>query len=329
MALLQTRNLSVTFSTADGPVHAVNDISFNLCRGEILAIVGESGSGKSQTAFAIMGLLARNAHAAGSVRFGGKEILGLHETSMARIRASDIAMIFQNPMTSLNPYKRISSQMTEVLRLHQGLSRREARFQCIEMLKSVNLADAEIRFEQFPHECSGGMRQRIMIAMSLLCRPRILIADEPTTALDVTIQSQIVELLKTIRQVYGTTILLITHDLGLVAGCSDRVMVMYGGRVMETGPTEEIFAAPVHPYTATLLEAVPRLDREVSELPSIPGNPPNMLGPIPEGCPFSPRCQVGDQTCSTRIPEVSRSGQRSWACLKRDKGTGHETVAGN
>ena len=317
MDLLQTRNLSVTFLTADGPVHAVNDISFSLRRGEILAIVGESGSGKSQTAFAIMGLLARSAYAAGSIQFDGKEILGLCEASMAQVRARDIAMIFQNPMTSLNPYKRISSQMTEVLRLHQKLSRSEARFQCIEMLKSVNIADAETRFDQFPHECSGGMRQRIMIAMSLLCRPRILIADEPTTALDVTMQSQIVELLKSIRQAYDMTILLITHDLGLVAGCSDRVMVMYGGRVMETAPTEDIFAAPVHPYTAALLEAVPRLDRDVSELHSISGNPPNMLGPLLEGCPFHPRCPLGDQECSTRIPGISRSGPRSWACFKK------------
>ena len=316
MSLLQVRNLCVDFSTPEGPVRAVRDVSLDLEEGEILAIVGESGSGKSQTAFAAMGLLPANARCSGSVCFDGKEILGLDDDALIGIRAREIAMIFQNPMTSLNPYRRISDQMVEVLTVHQGLSKEVAREQCIAMLESMKIADAPMRFQQFPHECSGGMRQRIMIAMSLLCRPRVLIADEPTTALDVTIQAQIVNLLKTIRERYGMAIILITHDLGLVAGCSDRVAVMYAGRVMESGPTEELFVNPRHPYTEALLRSVIRMDGDASELYSIPGNPPDTVSAVPGGCPFSPRCPVNMAACVESFPSIRTTGNRSWACFR-------------
>ncbi len=316
MSRLRIRNLCVDFSTPDGTVSAVRDVSLDLEDGEILAIVGESGSGKSQTAFAAMGLLPANARCSGSVCFDGKEILGLDDDALSGIRAREIAMIFQNPMTSLNPYRRISDQMTEVLEVHQGLSKKAARTQCIAMLESVNISDARMRFEQFPHECSGGMRQRVMIAMSLLCRPRILIADEPTTALDVTIQAQVIDLLKMIRERYGMAIILITHDLGLVAGCSDRVAVMYAGRVMESGPTEELFLSPRHPYTDALLKSLIRMDEDTSRLYSISGSHPDTTDAGSGGCPFNPRCPVSTIACSASLPAVRTVGSRSWACIR-------------
>lgn len=321
MSLLRIRELCVDFSTADGPVHAVRNVSLDLESGEILAIVGESGSGKSQTAFATMGLLPANARCSGSVCFDGKEILGLDDDALSGIRAREIAMIFQNPMTSLNPYRRISDQMTEVLKAHQGLSSKAASVQCIAMLESMNISDAEMRFKQFPHECSGGMRQRIMIAMSLLCRPRILVADEPTTALDVTIQAQIIDLLKMVRERYGMAIILITHDMGLVANCSDRVAVMYAGRVMESGPTEELFLSPQHPYTDGLLKSVIRMDEEPSELYSIPGSPPDTSDAVSGGCPFSPRCPASMAACSVSFPSVRTDGGRSWSCFRGQEGS--------
>ncbi len=313
MSLLQVRNLEVTFATADGPVHAVNGVNFDVDSGEILAIVGESGSGKSQTAFAIMGLLSRRGQASGSVKFDGREILGIPESALAGIRATEIAIIFQNPMTSLNPFMRISEQMTEVLMQHENLSKRAALDQCIRMLDAVQIPDARERIGMFPHECSGGMRQRIMTAISLLCRPRILIADEPTTALDVTVQAQIVDLLKSVRDQFGTTIILITHDLGLVAGISDRIMVMYGGQVMECGPTDVIFSAPSHPYTSALLDTIPRLDRGQEELRVIVGDPPDMLA-LPAGCPFQPRCPARLPKCADTRPVLETTGKRSRGC---------------
>lgn len=313
MSLLQIRDLEVAFATADGPVQAVNGVSFDVNAGEILSIVGESGSGKSQTAFAVMGLLARNGQANGSVQFDGTEILGMPESTLVAIRAAGIAMIFQNPMTSLNPYMRISDQMTEVLTLHRGLTRRAALDECIRMLESVQIPDARERINMFPHEFSGGMRQRIMIAMSLLCRPRVLIADEPTTALDVTVQTQIADLLKRIRDEFGTAIILITHDLGLVAGMSDRLMVMYAGQVMEYGPADAIFASPDHPYTSALLDTIPRLDRDEEALRVIVGDPPDMLA-LPEGCPFQPRCPVCLPQCTRERPVLQITGDRARAC---------------
>ncbi|WP_116133404.1 oligopeptide/dipeptide ABC transporter ATP-binding protein [Tropicimonas sp. IMCC34043] len=314
MALFEINDLSVQFDTNDGTVSAVNGVSFDVNEGDTLAIVGESGSGKSQTAFATIGLLARNGHSTGSVKWDGKEILNLPEGQLNKIRSSEIAMIFQDPMTSLNPYLKVSAQMEEVLTLHRGMSRREARAECVRMLDAVRIPDAAARITMYPHEFSGGMRQRIMIAMSLLCRPRLIIADEPTTALDVTVQAQIMDLLRDIRYEFNTAMILITHDLGIVAGSCERTMVMYGGRIMERGTTAEIFAAPTHPYTLGLLDAVPRLDRREDVLPTIPGEPPDMLRAV-TGCPFEPRCPLAFERCISVVPPLERLGEtRVRAC---------------
>ncbi|MGL4237598.1 oligopeptide/dipeptide ABC transporter ATP-binding protein [Tabrizicola sp.] len=313
MPLLSVENLSVTFTTADGDVNAVNGIGFDIDASETLAIVGESGSGKSQTAFAIMGLLARNGRASGSVRFDGKEMLGLSQSALNKIRAEEIAMIFQDPMTSLNPYMRIVDQMTEVLTLHKGMTKAAARKECLRILDAVRIPDAATRIDMYPHEFSGGMRQRVMIAMALLCKPRLLIADEPTTALDVTVQAQIIALLQEVRRDFGTAIILITHDLGIVAGTCDRTMVMYGGRLMEAGTTEDLFASPSHPYTLGLLQAVPRLDRDDDRLRTIAGEPPNMTG-LPDGCPFQPRCRWQMPVCASTMPPLAATNARMRAC---------------
>ena len=310
--LLDVQDLSVTFETNDGEVNAVNGVSLAVAQKETLAIVGESGSGKTQAAFAVMGLLARNGRATGSVRFDGQEILNAPDSELNGIRAREIAMIFQDPMTSLNPYMRVSDQMAEVLMLHKGMSRRAAEGESLAMLDAVRIPDARNRLDNFPHEFSGGMRQRIMIAMALLCHPKLLIADEPTTALDVTVQNQIMLLLSEIREEFGTAIILITHDLGIVAGFCDRTTVMYGGRIMETGPTGPLFARPGHPYTSGLLSAIPRLDTTHEILPTIEGEPPNMVG-LPPGCPFHPRCARALAACGERMPPLE-GGQRARAC---------------
>ncbi len=313
MTLLDIDNLGVTFDTADGDVHAVNGLSLKINEGESLAIVGESGSGKSQSAFAVMGLLAKNGRATGSVKLDGSETLGLPERKLNRIRAEQIAMIFQDPMTSLNPYLKIGAQMREVLTLHKGMSSKEADAESIQMLDAVRIPDAAGRLNMYPHEFSGGMRQRIMIAISLLCRPRLLIADEPTTALDVTVQAQIMTLLGEIQKEFGTALILITHDLGIVADACERTIVLYGGRVMEQGPTDALFAKPTHPYTLGLLKAVPRLDIDQDELETIPGEPPDMSR-LPAGCPFCPRCGFSKPRCSTTQPELRLEGQLRRAC---------------
>lgn len=303
MSLLEVRDLDVTFSTNDGAVRAVNKISFNVESGETLAIVGESGSGKSQAVFAIMGLLADNGSTSGSVKFGGNELTSMSQSELNKIRANDIAMIFQDPMTSLNPYLRVRDQMIEVLQLHKGMKKFEAYTACVKMLDAVKLPDAESVINRFPHECSGGMRQRIMIAMSLLCQPKLLIADEPTTALDVTVQAQIMLLLRQVQKDFGTAIILITHDLGVVAGSCENTLVMYGGRILEYASTIDIFKSPSHPYTQGLLNAVPRLDGETDELMTIPGNPPNMME-LPAGCPFAPRCEFAKDICHAEMPQL-------------------------
>ncbi len=269
MSILEVKNLRVEFDTPDGVVEAVRDVSFSLKAGHTLAIVGESGSGKSVSAFAILGLLAKNARATGSVKYQGEEILNAPEAVINRYRSNEIAMIFQDPMTSLNPYMRISDQMSEVLIHHQKMKKSAAIAKSIEMLEAVRIPNAAARIHMYPHEFSGGMRQRVMIAMALLCSPKLLIADEPTTALDVTVQAEIMDLLLDLQEDFGMAIILITHDLGVVAGTCEETLVMYGGKVMEYRDTEALFANPEHPYTRGLLAAVPRLDQDVETLTTI------------------------------------------------------------
>ena len=315
MTLLKVENLSVEFQTNDGAVQAVKDLSFELEKGGSLAIVGESGSGKSQTAFSIMGLLAENGRSSGRVLIEGKDILNLPTSELNTYRAEKMAMIFQDPMTSLNPYLRVSEQMVEVLVHHRGMSKREARSRAIAMLDAVRIPEAKNRVHMYPHEFSGGMRQRVMIAMALLCEPELLIADEPTTALDVTVQDQIMSLLGELQKEFQMSLVLITHDLGVVAQSCEKVLVLYGGQMMEYDDIKPLFASPSHPYTQALLSAIPRLDQRNEALNAIPGNPPNMMN-MPKGCPFSPRCEYVVDHCRTERAMVVPSGSGLRACHK-------------
>ena len=296
MNLLEINNLNISFDTNDGVVKAVNDVSFNLGKNESLAIVGESGSGKTQLVFSILDLLAKNAKVSGSIKYESNEILNLSEYEMNRIRSEKISIIFQDPMTSLNPYMRIRDQLNEVLIHHKGYKAKEATAESVRMLDAVKIPDAKNRINMFPYEFSGGMRQRVMIAMSLLCNPNIIIADEPTTALDVTVQAQILELFKEIKKEFQTSLILITHNMGIVDQISDKTLVLYAGRVMEYGFTKDIFMHPSHPYTRGLIEAIPRIDIEYESLKTIPGDPPNMFE-RPEGCVFRSRCQKPTHDC--------------------------------
>lgn len=313
MSLLEVDNLKVSYDTQDGLLRAVDGISLTLDQGHTLGIVGESGSGKSQMALAIMGLLGHNAQVSGSVRFDGQELLQLNDTAMSDLRGSRIGMIFQDPMTCLNPHLRIGMQMAEVLVQHHGKDWQQAEAECIRMLEAVHMPAAANRLRQYPHELSGGQRQRIMIATALLCRPKLLIADEPTTALDVTIQAQILDLLADLRREFGLALLLITHDLGVVAEVSDQALVMYAGQVMEYGPTSQLLLKPSHPYTQGLLRSRPRLDLPLTaELSSIPGQPPDALN-RPAGCPFQPRCSYALPACAT-MPPLQSQGAVQRAC---------------
>ena len=303
MPLLDVKNLRVDFQTPDGTVTAVNGISFVLERGQTLGIVGESGSGKSQSVLAMMGLLAKNGQASGQALFQGQDLLSLPPKELNKIRGNRVAMIFQDPMTSLNPYLTVERQMTEVLEFHKGLTRQQARADALRALDAVKIPEAAQRLGMYPHEFSGGMRQRVMIAMALLCEADVLIADEPTTALDVTIQAQIIVLLRDLQRDFGTAIVMITHDLGVVAGLCDNVLVLYGGRIMEQGSAESIFYQPTHPYTVGLLGAVPRLEQGSQTLVAIPGAPPNMAR-LPAGCPFSERCTLADAICHNTMPAL-------------------------
>lgn len=311
--LLDVRGLNVHFQTPEGELQAVRDVSFSLRQGETLGVVGESGSGKSQTMLAMMGLLAPNARAQGQVLFKGENILNVPTAALNRVRGQKIAMIFQDPMTSLNPFLTIERQMTEVLQTHQNASRGQARQAAIKMLDQLRIADPLRCLQSYPHQFSGGMRQRIMIAMALLSQPDVLIADEPTTALDVTVQAQIVALLRQLQQDHGTSIIMVTHDLGLVAGLSDQVMVMYGGRVMEHALADDIFYSTRHPYTRALLESVPRLEHADDELVAIPGLPPSLRN-MPAGCPFAPRCSRADSNCQNPAPLTQVAKSHLLAC---------------
>ena len=315
MTLLKVENLSVEFQTNDGAVQAVKDLNFELEKGHSLAIVGESGSGKSQTAFSIMGLLADNGRSSGRVLIEGKDILNLPKSELNKYRAEKMAMIFQDPMTSLNPYLRVSQQMVEVLVHHRAMSKKDALARAIAMLDAVRIPQAKTRVHMYPHEFSGGMRQRVMIAMALLCEPELLIADEPTTALDVTVQDQIMSLLDDLRREFQMSLVLITHDLGVVAQSCEKVLVLYGGQMMEYDDIKPLFASPGHPYTRALLSAIPRIDQGNEELNAIPGNPPNMMH-LPKGCPFSPRCEFVEEHCKTNRAQVMPSGSGLRACHK-------------
>ena len=315
MPLLEVKELNVGFDTPEGEVHAVNCLNFSLEAGDALAIVGESGSGKTQTVMAIMGLLAENGHANGQASFKGVDLLQLKASELNQYRGREIAMIFQDPMTSLNPYLRIDKQMTEVVMHHQGLNKAEALAHAVEVLRAVRIPDPERRIRQYPHEFSGGMRQRVMVAMGLLCEPDLLIADEPTTALDVTVQAQISNLMNALRQKSNTAIILITHDLGVVAGLCDRVLVMYAGEAVECGSVEQIYYDPKHPYTRGLLDSVPRLDQpEDKGLVSIPGNPPNLLA-MPRGCKFRDRCPKAHDACAEKPPMQLDEERHAWRCF--------------
>jgi oligopeptide transport system ATP-binding protein len=302
--ILEVKDLGISFSTYAGEVQAVRGVTFDLRRGETLAIVGESGSGKSVTAKSIMRLLpeANSLVKAGEIAFEGQDLLKLSDKQMQGIRGSKIAMVFQDPMTSLDPTMRVGRQITESLRKHLGMSGQRANERSVELMKMVGIPNAEARLRQYPHQFSGGMRQRVVIAIALACDPQILIADEPTTALDVTIQAQILELLRDLQQRIGTSVILITHDLGVVAQTAHRVAVMYGGKVVETGTVREIFYNPQMPYTWGLLSSIPLPTADRSqELIPIPGSPPDMSDP-PEGCPFTPRCPYAMQICAEEMP---------------------------
>jgi peptide/nickel transport system ATP-binding protein len=307
--ILEVRDLHTQFDTLDGVVRAVDGVSFDLAHGETLGIVGESGCGKSVTALSILRLIPPETGriAAGSIRFEGRELTTLSEEAMKRLRGHRISMIFQEPMTSLNPVLTVGTQIAENVTRHLGVSRKAARERAREMLDLVRIADAKRRLDEYPHQLSGGMRQRVMIAMALSCDPQVLIADEPTTALDVTIQAQILDLMLDLKEKTGTAIVLITHDLGVVAETAQRVVVMYAGRKVEEAPVEALFDNPLHPYTRGLMAAIPRLDTDAARLQEIPGMVPQLTKPI-VGCAFAARCPLATDRCRAEAPPVVDAG---------------------
>ena len=314
MSFLEVSDLRVSFPTEDGLVHAVDGVSFSVERGKVLAVVGESGSGKSVTSQAVMGLLNRKAtRISGSVVLDGQDLLAMDDKDVRKLRGGKMAMIFQDPLSSLHPYYRISKQLIEAVRVHQNVSKSEALKQAVSMLDQVGIPAPERRIDDYPHQLSGGMRQRVMIAMALLNDPSLLIADEPTTALDVTVQAQIIELIQQIQQVSDAAIIFITHDLGVVAEIAHDVLVMYAGRVVEYAPVETLYGQPQMPYTLGLMASIPRLDRDPNvRLDPIPGNPPSLIN-LPSGCSFNPRCTFSDQVaggrCSVELPDLLPAGE--------------------
>jgi oligopeptide/dipeptide ABC transporter ATP-binding protein len=324
--LLEVRGLKVRFRTDDGLVRAVDGIDFTLDRGQVLGIVGESGSGKSVTAMTLLGLTrAKNAVFEGQVLYKGTDLLALSESRLRAYRGRELAMIFQDPMTSLNPVRRVGDQIVEAIRIHERVSRRDARRRALELLKQVGIPNAAQRLDDFPHQFSGGMRQRAMIAMALSCNPDVLIADEPTTALDVTIQAQILDLIIELKDRFDSAAILITHDLGVVAGIADEVVVMYAGRAVERGPKRAIFYDPQHPYTWGLLAAIPRLDRpKEAKLEPIRGAPPSLIA-LPQGCTFAPRCPHAFDRCIHEPELEGRAGDprhldRCWLSVEEKRG---------
>ncbi|MEY2441552.1 MAG: peptide/nickel transport system ATP-binding protein [bacterium] len=327
MSLLDIRDLRVSFQTEEGVVQAVDGVSFTVDRGEVVAVVGESGSGKSVTAMTLMGLTrSPNARFEGSATFDGTELVTASDAELMRIRGAEIAMVFQDPMSSLDPVYRIGDQILEQIRAHdRDITKAEAMDRVVELLGRVGIPRARERVRSFPHEFSGGMRQRVMIAMALSCSPRLLIADEPTTALDVTIQAQILRVLRELRDETDAGIILVTHDLGVVADIADRVIVMYAGRVVEHGTLDELFYDPQHPYTWGLLGSITRVDRDRSQrLPAIPGLPPSLLSP-PQGCHFRPRCPHAFDRCTeippleARVPGATGHTDRCWLTPERKR----------
>jgi oligopeptide/dipeptide ABC transporter ATP-binding protein len=316
--ILSVRNLTTVFRTETGVFPAVDDVSFDVAPGEALGIVGESGSGKSVTALSILGLLPDppGRIASGSIRFDGRELVGMSRRALRGLRGAAIGMIFQEPMTSLNPVFSIGNQIIETIRTHEPVSQKAARARAIELLARVGIATPAQRLEQYPHQFSGGMRQRVMIAIALACSPRLLIADEPTTALDVTIQAQLLDLLADLRRETGMAMVLITHNMGVIAEFADRVMVMYAGRIAEEGPVDSIFETPRHPYTRGLLASTPSLLHNAPRLSVIPGQLPALTAP-PPGCRFAPRCGLRIAACETARPPLERVGmEQSAACIR-------------
>ena len=329
MRLLEVKNLRTSFFTDAGEVRAVNDISFNLDTGKVLGIVGESGSGKSVTAYSIMQILADTGRiVGGSIKFKGQELVDSGEKVMRTIRGNKISIIFQDPMTSLNPTYTIGHQLTEAILLHTDRDKQQANDRALEMLKLVNVNEPEKRLKQYPHELSGGMRQRVMIAMALACEPDILIADEPTTALDVTIQAQILELMQSLQKELGMAIIMITHDLGVVAQMCDEIIVMYAGSICEQGTAEEIFYNPCHEYTKGLMRSIPTVDSAGEKLQPITGTPIDLLN-MPKGCPFAPRCDNAMKICiRERAERMEINSDHAAACWMNVKKTFNEEQAG-
>ena len=314
--LLEVKNLTTNFHIGVGTVQAVRNVSFHLNAGESLGIVGESGSGKSVTMMSIMGLLPDYAHiTADNITFDNQDMLAMSAGDFRKVRGNGIGMIFQDPMTSLNPLYTVEDQITEPLRIHKNMSKKEARAAALELLRRVEIPNPEARLKQYPHELSGGMRQRVMIAAAIACQPKLVIADEPTTALDVTIQAQVLDLLQTLKKDSNTAIIMITHDLGVIASMCTRILVMYGGLICEQGTVREIFYEPKHPYTWGLLRSIPKVTEERQEkLVPINGTPPDMLCP-PKGCPFAPRCPYAMPVCRQYLaPETMLSDTHSCAC---------------